>query len=621
MKKRIPAAALSLTLCAALTLPAAALSAEQARSLLEAHYVDPLPPAVYEAVTLDELLRALDDPYTVYYTAEEYADFISSIDGETLVGIGISVQTAFDDGFLILSVLPDSPALEAGLRSGDVILAVDGVALTPQDRPSARIAGSSGTPVTLTLRGEDGLVRDVTMKRRLVQVPIVTWETRGSAGFINCTSFGESTPTDIMQAILELDRECAVWVMDLRENPGGTVSSSAGAAGQFVGPGKMVFFRGADGAEYTTSATQLATDLTDKPLMILTGRNSASASELFSAAIRDHRGGIAIGARTFGKGVAQTIYDSARYPELFQEDALKITTYRFFSPDGAANHILGVIPTLLVDEALADTVAALLSAPRPEFSLNTLKLELCGHTFYLDKALCLAQPEAFAALLEALPPDARLFRGTGGTLWRSVTPADAAAEYALDYTPRSFSDVQGHRYEREINTLRTYGLLAGDETGLFHPDRVLTRGELACILATVLDLPVPTDRQPFPDVSPDAWYAGGVSAMAARGFMAGREDGTFDPDGQVTNLELAIVYSAVAAWFSSEGYDWSQREVSAVHWAEFYAYPEWAQSYPRNLAQLGVDVDREHPDDTLTRAAAAGLLCQLLENTHILWNK
>lgn len=618
MKKIIPAA-LAAALCISLPLPAAALSVEQARGLLEDHYVDPLPAGVYEAATLDELFRALDDPYTVYYTAEEYAAFLSAIDGETLVGIGVSIQNAFEEGFRILSVLPDSPALEAGLRAGEVILAVDGVPLTPQDRPAAKIAGAEGTSVTLTLRGGDGQTRDVTMTRRLVQVPIVTWEQRGNAGFIDCDSFGESTATDVMQALLEMDAASAVWVMDLRENPGGTVSAAAGTAGQFLGPGKMVFFRGANGTGYTTSASRLAMDLTDKPLLILTGESSASAAELFSAAIRDHRGGIAIGARTFGKGIAQTAFDSVKYPELFEQDALKITTYRFFSPDGATNHILGVLPTLLVEEELAESVAMLLSAPRPERSLNTMKVELCGQTLYLDRDLCREQTEVFAALLEALPPDAKLFRGTGTALWREITPADAAAEYSLDYTPRTFSDVPGHGYAREINTLRTYGLLAGDENSLFHPDRTLTRGELACILAAVLDLPA--GAQTFPDVSPDAWYADAVSAMAARGFLAGREDGTFDPDAAVTNLELAIVFSAVAAWCSQEGYEWSQRQVSAVQWAEFYAYPEWAQSYPRNLAQLGLDVDREHPDAAVTRGTAAGLLCQLLENTHILWNK
>lgn len=620
MKKIIPAV-LSLALSACLSFPAGALSVEQARGLLEEHYVDDLPAAVYEAATLDELFRVLNDPYTVYYTAEEYADFLSSIDGETLVGIGISLQTAFEDGFRILSVLPDSPALEAGVRSGDVILAVDGIPLTAQDNPASKITGVSGTGVTLTLRDGEGRVRDVTMTRRLVQVPIVTFEQRGSAGFIDCDSFGESTADDVMQAILTMDDNSAVWVMDLRKNPGGTVSAAAGTAGRFLGPGPMVYFRGAGGSAYTTSASQLAADLTNKPLMILTGENSASAAELFSAAVRDHRGGIAIGARTFGKGVAQTVYNSDKYPELFEQDALKVTTYRFFSPDGATNHILGVLPTLLVEEELAAPVAALLSAPRPARSLNTMKLELCGHTLYLDRDLCREQPEAFAALLEALPPDAALFRGTGTAMWRPITPADAALEYALDYVPRTFPDVQGHPYRREINTLRTYSLLSGDESGLFYPERILTRGELACILASLLDLPVPDGEPPFPDVAPDAWYAGAVSAMTARGFLAGREDGTFDPDAAVTNLELSIVCSAVAAWCSRDGFEWAQTPVSAVHWAQFYAYPEWAQSYPRNLAQLGVDVDSEHPYDAVSRGNAAGLLCQLLENIHILWNK
>ena len=119
MKKRIPAAALSLALMFSLAAPAAALEVEDARTLLKKYYVDQLPDAALQAKTLDELLRSLNDPYTVYYSAEEYARFLTSIDGEQLVGIGVSIQNAFHDGFELMSVLPNSPALEAGLQPGE----------------------------------------------------------------------------------------------------------------------------------------------------------------------------------------------------------------------------------------------------------------------------------------------------------------------------------------------------------------------------------------------------------------------------------------------------------------------------------------------------------------------
>lgn len=620
MKKRITAALLSLSLCAGLALPAAALEVEDARALLEEHYLTDLPAAALKAQTLDELFSALNDPYTLYYTAEEYAAFLNEINGETLVGIGVSLQTTFDNGFELLSILPNSPALEAGLEAGDKVIAVDGVTLTPQDNISGLLSGVEGTQVTVTVRTPAGEVRDVTMARRTVQVPIVTWEQIGSMGYIDCSSFGDSTYDGVGAAIGEMDSASAVWVMDLRSNPGGTSDTAAAVAGHFLGSQLMVIFRDGADVQYETHTTALCPDITDKPLIILTSPQSASASELFSAAIRDYRAGISIGQRTYGKGVAQKVYDEEKYPELFDADALKITTYRFFSPKGATNHLVGVIPTLLVDPSHTQVVAQILSAHKPQRSLHTLKLILCGQTFYLDRQVCVEQPQAFAQLLEALPPSAQLYRGTGSDYWKQVTPQEVAAEYALDYTPRTFPDLKGHPYQREINTLRTYRLVSGGDDGLFHPEAGLTRAQLCVILSSALNLSADTPS-PFSDVAADVWYADAVAAITARGFMTGTGHNTFSPDAPLTRQELYTVYSAVAAWCSTVGYELAQKDVSAVQWAEFYAYPEWAQGPARNLDKLGLEVDRENPSAAVSRGEAAGLLCRLLENIHVLWNQ
>ena len=130
MKKRICAAALSLSLCACTAFGTAALDVETARQLLSERYISSLPAAAEQAQTVEELLAALNDPYTIYYSDKESSDFLTSVNGEQVVGIGVSIQTDFANGFRILSVLPDSPALEAGLKVGDVIIGVDGVSLT-----------------------------------------------------------------------------------------------------------------------------------------------------------------------------------------------------------------------------------------------------------------------------------------------------------------------------------------------------------------------------------------------------------------------------------------------------------------------------------------------------------
>ena len=130
MKKKLAfllALVLSLSLSA---LPAAALEVEDAKKLLQEHYVDQIPEELLSLDSLDGILSALNDPYTVHMSDEEYGQFLSSVNGETVVGIGVSIQTAYDQGFQIMSVLPNSPALEAGLEAGDRIIAVNGTALT-----------------------------------------------------------------------------------------------------------------------------------------------------------------------------------------------------------------------------------------------------------------------------------------------------------------------------------------------------------------------------------------------------------------------------------------------------------------------------------------------------------
>ena len=620
MNRRFSSALLTCALLSSLAVPVGALDVAEARDLLAEHYVDELPPAVYEADSLEEVLAALDDPYTVYYTREQYESFLTSVNGESVCGIGISLRTIYEDGYEILSLLPNSPALEAGLLPGEKIIAVNGIPLTPNEPPINLIVGQEGTDLTVTLRASDGTVRDVTMTRRVVQIPIASFEQLGSAGYIQCESFGESAPEVVEQALTELAENSAVWVLDLRDNPGGTSTASSIMAGAFLGAQRMVYFRDSDGTYYISSTTSACVDMTDAPLIILTGNTTASASELFSGAIRDHSGGITIGARTHGKGVAQTIFDSERYPELFEEDALKITTYRFFSPDGATNHLIGIIPTLLMDQGHAKTAALLLSAPQPKRSLNNWRLELAGSTFYLNRDLAAQEPDVLTELLEALPPSARLFCGTGSAYWREANTRELAEEFSLsDYAPRTFPDISGHPYEREINTLRTYKLLSGDENGLFHPEAPMTRGELATMLTSALNLPA--GKQTFSDVPENAWYANAVSAIAARGFMKGDGTGAFHPEATLTNQELYTVLSAVAAWASMDGYEWAQKDVSAVQWVEFYAYPEWAQGPARNLDKLGLTVDRENPNIPVTRGDTAGLLCTMLENLHILWNK
>lgn len=386
MRHRIFPSLLSLSLALGLcVLPASALETDDLKTLLQTYYVDQIPENVLEQDTVQTVLDALNDPYTTYMTAEEYQSFLNQVDGETVVGIGVSIQTTVSDGVQILSVLDGSPAQEAGLSAGDRILSVDGVPLEPGMDPSSLIRGEAGTQTTLTVRlHSTGKTRDFTLERRAVVIPIVTYELKdGDVGYIKCDSFGASTAATVQEALEELEGRADVWIMDLRANPGGTDTAVNLTAGKFT-DGIMVYMLSADGLAYYRGIRPDAPDYTDVPVVVLTSPWSASGAEMFAAAARDHGFGISVGQRTYGKGVAQLVLDEKNAPDLFDGDCLKVTAYRFYSPNGVTNDTMGVLPTLLISQENTEAAARLLRAGVPGIADGSLKLELAGHTFYLD---------------------------------------------------------------------------------------------------------------------------------------------------------------------------------------------------------------------------------------------
>lgn len=619
MKRKLLSALLALSLTFSLSAaPAAALTLDEARQLLRDHYADQIPESILSLDSLDEILEALGDPYTYYMTAEQYQQFTDSVNGETLVGVGITVQTAYDDGFLVLSILPNSPAKEAGLQAGDRIIAVDGVEMTATTDVRSAVTGKEGSTVTLTIRRSDGQVRDFTMQRRAVVIPIVTYDKEGNAGVIECISFGDSTGDTIEEALTALEPDVAAWIMDLRSNPGGDADAAAVSAGLFVGSDIMVYFRDANGNYRFVGTTQYCPDLTDKPLIILTSDYSASGAELFSADARDLGFGIAIGQTTFGKGIAQMIFNSANTEDLFDGDAMKITVYRFYSPDGTTNQWMGVIPTLVMSKENTKTAAMLLTQPEPSRNAGYYKLELAGWTFYIsrDEALSGDNRAAFTELLEALPPSAALYEGERNSGWNAVTPAKLAESLGLDFHARTFADAADSPFATEIDTLSTFGLLEGYEDGTFRPTNAITRAEFCAMLANVLDLPEGQNLS-FSDVADDAWYNKAVSAMAARGFVSGMGDGTFRPDYTITYEQMVTILSSVAVWASMSAEELNgQTDISL---ADYQDFSPWAQRPAWIMDQLGALVGDLQPQDLATRETAAGMLYAMMDSLHMLW--
>ena len=619
--KKLLSSLLALTMALSLAvLPASALELEDAKKLLAIHYVDGVAPEVLELDSLDAILEAIGDPYTFYMTPEQYQSFNQSVNGRTVVGIGATVETAYDGGYRVMSVLPDSPALEAGIQPGDILTAVDGVPTSPDVDPRVPVTGEEGTVVTLTVN-RNGQVLEFTLTRRAVNIPIVTYEQVGSAGVIDCISFGATTAQSIQEAIRELDDDTAVWIMDLRANPGGDSGATATSASLFTGGGIMLYFRDGSGRYNYSYTLPEFPDMTDKPVIVLTSEHSASGSELFAGDMRTYQAGIALGQRSFGKGTAQIIFDETNSDVMVGGEAMKITTYRFFSPDGATNHVVGVLPTLLVSPENTSAAALLLTSPKPARAKDFLKLELAGQTFYIDvrEAVKAENKAAFVELLEALPPSAKLYEGSGVQSWTRLTPAQLAQQRDLTFTSRTFSDTVDCQYAREIDTLAAYHILNGYEDGKFHPDDTLTRAQFVTLVASALDLPAGKVGQ-FSDVQEDQWFAAPVSAMTDMGFLSGRGDGTFGPNDTITYQEMVTVLSNVAAWTSMDGYDLNNSDLLPEELVEYYDWAEWARVPARNLDALEALTGELAPTDLVTREIAAATLCRLMESTHLIWN-
>lgn len=612
---------LTFTLSCSLALPADALEPDDAKKLLRTHYVDPLPINFEKSETIEELLSILGDPYTDYLSPDEYGQMLQSVNGQSIVGIGIVIHTNFQNGYVIESVLPDSPAQQAGLSPGDTIAAIDGTVLTASDDCRALILGEEGTRVSLTVRRQDNTLYSVTIIRQQVTLPIVSYEMIDDALVISCESFGTSTVSAMKNALMQYEDQAAVTIVDLRTNPGGAASAATGSAGLFTGPGLMCYFRDGTGTYDRLYAPSTSPDLTEKAVLILLSSQSASGSELFSAAIRDYKAGISIGQRSYGKGSVQTLFDKSNYPELFDGDCFKITTQRFFSPAGTSNHITGILPTLLISEAHTPIAAMLLSSSEPENPDHFLKLELSYQTLYLDLETGMQENalSAFTELLESLPPSASLYYGENSS-WTPVTPVQLSHSFGIPFVSRTFCDTADTLYAREINTLACYRLLSGYEDNTFRPGQLITRAEFCAMLCNALALPPSSQQVGFPDISPDSWYTGAVSAMAEKGFVSGDENGLFRPNDTISYQEIVAILTNVSAWISTDGYEYQKVSLSQSDQERYHTFSPWAQMAARNLNMFDALLPDISPTESSTREMAAASLCRLMEYTGLLWN-
>ena len=609
-----------------------ALTVEQAARLLEQFYVDDVPSSVLEQPTIQDMLDALGDRYTEYFTAEEFSAFNASMSDTSLVGIGV-VSLYTDEGLFLDSVMEDSPAEKGGMKAGDIIVAVDGNSIIGEDSDTAisRILGEEGTKVKITYL-RDGQRKTVTLTRAVIVIPATTTELIDDhIGYIRCTTFGQETAQHFQEGLDAYKDQATVWIVDLRSNSGGITQAAVDAAGYFTGPKLQAYMR--DGMDEYSGYYSEEEIRTIYPVIVLVDEYSASASELFAAAIRDHQAGIVVGTRTYGKGVAQIVLSQQEFPAYFPDgDAIKITSDRFFSPSGSSTDQVGVIPDLLVAPEYIETTAYLLSGPAPSSDTSGLLRVDLGWQWFVDLDLAGDYPEDFQTLLESLPISADLWLGTGGsTGWKPIEPEQVAQLCNVEYHAPLFPDQEDSDFPISVSHLKTYGLLQGREDGLFHPQDTLTRAELCQLLAEALNCMIPDNTSPYSDVDDDAWYAHAVIAMSNMGLVYGTGNGEFCPEETIDHQQFITIMARLGQRFNLYLYD-DAKNTSEENMlvAGVTAYADWAKpsvwllSYSQtgyfgnSLSLLWDTAENIDPTADTTRDEAVYTLYRLLSYINIL---
>ena len=301
------------------------------------------------AVLLEFLSAAAEglDPYSGHLTPNRLRDLYAMIDGN-FVGLGVEVKGGAD-GLDVVQVLAGSPAAEAGLKAGDMLVAIDGREIAGEDAESAanRLQGPAGSVVHLGVRrGETASVLAVTRRQVTVHsiVDVRLLDETAGVGYLRLTSFQRSTARELQTAVDGLAaRGMRSLVIDLRGNPGGLLDVALKVANLFIDDGVLVSTRGRTWGQTWTHRARGDACRYRFPLALLIDGGSASASEIFAGAVKDHRRGTLVGTRTFGKGSVQSIF-----PLRSAETGLRLTTAHFFSPTGLAYHNIGVAPNVHV---------------------------------------------------------------------------------------------------------------------------------------------------------------------------------------------------------------------------------------------------------------------------------
>ncbi|MBD5088400.1 MAG: S41 family peptidase [Clostridiales bacterium] len=293
------------------------------------------------------MLESLDDPYSRYYTQEEYAELNESNSG-SYCGIGALVAQDSKTGKVyIVEAYEGGAAKEAGIVAGDSITKVNGKSVKKEELTDVveRMKGKEGTTVEIEFYiAKSKTYQTFTMERRNVEVPSVEYQMlEDNVGYIQVSGFKETTANQFSEALDKLEKKnMKGLIIDLRDNGGGLLDSVVDMMSRILPEKKEIVSvkdKNGKGTIYFSKDDKTF----DKPLVILVNENTASASEVFAGAVQDYKLGKLVGTTTFGKGIVQTVMG------LFDDSAIKLTTAKYYTPNGRNIHKIGLEPDIEVE--------------------------------------------------------------------------------------------------------------------------------------------------------------------------------------------------------------------------------------------------------------------------------
>jgi carboxyl-terminal processing protease len=294
------------------------------------------------------MTNSLEDPYTVYMNESDYKTFVEGVEGK-YEGIGLQVGVK-DDKIVVLTVFEDSPASKAGVLSGDTIENVAGtdVAGNDLDKAVSLMRGEKGTEVEVTFDRKTTGLYTVTIERDAIKINTVTSEMiNDKVGLIRISVFENETSTEFEEHLKKLQSEGMTGlILDLRGNPGGWLHECVNVVSNFIPKDDLIVstIDKYENKEVENSKGGLAIGV---PLVVLIDGGSASASEILAGAVRDYKIATLIGEKSFGKGIVQSVLDKSIYG-FGDGTALKVTTSKYYTPNGENIHKIGISPDIEV---------------------------------------------------------------------------------------------------------------------------------------------------------------------------------------------------------------------------------------------------------------------------------